>query len=52
MMFPNSCLEYSFYKLYDNSNPQTENDHGSNGEIKSKVLSFDPDITGQSADPV
>ena len=52
MMFPNSYSQYSFYELDDDGNNQTENDHGSNGEIKFKVLSFDPDITGQSADPV
>ena len=50
-MFLNSFSEYSFYKLDDNGNNQTENDHGSNGEIKLKVLFFDPDITWQSADP-
>ena len=46
MMFLNSYSEYSFDKLDDEGNNQTENDHRSNGEIKSKVFLFDPDIPG------
>jgi len=44
--------EDSFYDLDNDSNNQTKNDHCSNGKVKSKVFSFDPDITRQSADPV
>ena len=45
MMFLNSYSEYSFYELDNDGNNQTENDHGSDREIKSKVFFFDPDIT-------
>ena len=44
-MFPNSCSQYSFYELDNDGNDQTENDHGSDREIKFKVFFFDPDIT-------
>ena len=45
MMFPNFFSEYSFYKLDDDGNNQTENDHCRNWKIKSKVFSFDPYVT-------
>jgi hypothetical protein len=51
-MFLNSHSEYSFYKLDDDGNNQTENDHRSYGKIKSKVFLFYPDITWQPADPI
>jgi len=52
MMFLNSGSQYSFYKLDDNGNGQTENDHCGDWKIKLKVFLFDPDIPGQFADPV
>jgi hypothetical protein len=51
-MFRNSLSEYSFYDLDNNGNDQTENDHGSNRKIKSKVFPFNPDVAWQPADPI
>ena len=33
-------------------NEQTKNDHRSDGKVKTEILFFDPDITGQPADPM
>jgi len=54
----NSSLESTissenlFYDLNDKGEQQTKNDHCRNGKIKLEIFSFDPDVTGESPDPV
>jgi len=44
--------EKSLYKLNDQCDQQTKNDHRRNRKIKPEIFFFNPDISGQSADPV
>jgi hypothetical protein len=44
--------EKFFYYLDDQCHYKTKNDHGSNRKIKSEIFFFNPDISGQSPDPM
>ena len=45
-------LQEATNDVYNQCNQQTKNQHGDNWEIKPRIIFFNPDITGQSSDPV